>query len=96
MLDEGIRLPEWDWKCQRLLPDRCRVVSMIAADADPIPLPGQLERTARRLRNQFQAMAPARVWHRAEPDGQEIDLNAYLRYAADRAAGRALAAPDPE
>jgi nitric oxide reductase NorD protein len=35
-------------------------------------LPEHLNRTARRLRNQFQALAPARTWRRAEPDGQAI------------------------
>jgi len=60
---------------------------MLAADAVPCPLPSRLARTAKRLRSQFQAVAPARVWHRGQPDGQEIDLDAYLRFAADRRAG---------
>ncbi len=91
ILSDGILLPEWDWKKQTLLPDHCRVFEMQAADATPRELPGRLERTAKRLRNQFQALAPARVWHRAQPDGQEIDIDAYLRHAADRAAGHGVA-----
>jgi len=87
VIGEGIRLPEWDWRHRRLVPDHCRIVPMLAADAPPRELPERLRRTARRLRNQFQALAPARVWHRAQPDGQEIDLDAYLRLAADRRAG---------
>jgi nitric oxide reductase NorD protein len=87
ILDDGILLPEWDWKRGRLEPDRCRVVSLLAQDAAPCPLPAHLGRLARRLRNQFQALAPARVWHRGESDGQELDLDAYLRLAADRRAG---------
>ena len=87
VIGEGIRLPEWDWKRQCLMPDYCRIVRMIAADACPQPLPERLRRTAHRLRNQFQALAPARVWHRGQPDGQEADLDAYLRFAADRHAG---------
>jgi nitric oxide reductase NorD protein len=82
-------LPEWDWKQQRLIPDHCRIVPMLAADAQPQALPESLSRTARRLRNQFQALAPARVWRRAQADGQEIDIDAYLRFAADRHAGHA-------
>ncbi len=89
VIGEGIHLPEWDWKHQRLIPDHCRVVPMMSADAPPQPLPERLGRTARRLRNQFQALAPARTWHRAQPDGQEIDIDAYLRFAADRKAGHA-------
>lgn len=87
ILSEGTLLPEWDWKKNRLLPNQCRIVSMLAADAVPCALPPHLSRTAKRLRNQFQALAPARMWHRRRPDGQEIDLDAYLRFAADRRAG---------
>jgi len=89
VIGEGIRLPEWDWKRQCLITDHCRIVPMLAADALPQALPERLGRTARRLRNQFQALAPARVWRRAQPDGQEIDIDAYLRFAADRRAGSA-------
>jgi nitric oxide reductase NorD protein len=89
VIGEGIRLPEWDWKQQRRVADHCRIVPMLAADAQPQALPERLGRTARRLRNQFQALAPARVWRRAQPDGQEIDIDAYLRFAADRHAGSA-------
>lgn len=91
VIGEGIRLPEWDWKKSRLVADHCRIVPMLSADALPIPLPGRLARTARRLRNQFQSLAPARVWHRGEVDGQEVDIDAYLRFAAERAAGSAVA-----
>jgi len=87
VIGEGIRLPEWDWRRQRLIPDHCRIVPMLAADAVSQELPERLRRTARRLRSQFQALAPARVWHRGQPDGQEVDLDAYLRFAADRCAG---------
>ncbi len=88
ILSEGIRLPEWDWKRRCLEPEHCRIQPMLAVDAPPSELPPHLQRTAKRLRNQFQALAPARVWRRAQPDGQELDLDAYLRFAADRAARR--------
>lgn len=91
-IGEGILLPEWDWKRQRLQPDHCRVVSLLTEDASPCDLPAHLSRLAKRLRHQFQALAPARVWHRGQPDGPEIDIDAYLRFAADRAAGNGIAA----
>lgn len=87
ILSDGERLPEWDWKQRRLLPDHCRIQEMLAAEAPPCPLPDHLRRTARRLRDQFQALAPARTWLRGRPDGQAIDLDAYLRFATDRRAG---------
>jgi len=87
VLSDGILLPEWDWKKASLLPEHCRIVPMLASDAAACPLPPHLKRTAKRLRAQFQALAPARVWHRRQSEGQEIDLDAYLRFAADRLAG---------
>jgi nitric oxide reductase NorD protein len=87
ILSDGEHLPEWDWKQRRLLPDHCRIQEMLAAEAPPCPLPDHLRRTARRLRDQFQALAPARTWLRGRPDGQAIDLDAYLRFATDRRAG---------
>lgn len=92
VLNEGILLPEWDWKKQQLIPDHCRIQPMMNIEAPPCELPEHLLRTAKKLRNQFQALAPARVWHRAQPDGQEVDLDAYLRYATDRAAGQGTGA----
>ena len=92
VVGEGVRLPEWDWKRQRLQADHCRVVTMLAAEAAPRELPGHLRRSAKRLRQLFQALAPARTWHRGQADGPEIDIDAYLRFAADRAAGSGIAA----
>ncbi len=82
VLSDGERLPEWDWRRRCLLPDRCRVQEMLAAAAPLCPLPDHLRRTARRLRDQFQALAPERTWRRGCPDGQDLDLDAYLRFAA--------------
>jgi len=92
VLDDGIRLPEWDWKKQALLPNRCRVVLMQADQAGSCALPAHLSRTARKLRSQFQALAPAKVWHRAQAEGQDIDIDAYLRFATDRSAGQQVSA----
>lgn len=90
ILTDGILLPEWDWKQAKLLPDRCHILELMSTDAEPMALPGHLARTAKRLRHQFQALAPARTWHQAQQDGQEIDLDAYLNYAADLAAGHGV------
>ena len=65
---------------------------MLSADAEPCNLPDHLRKTARKLRAQFQHLAPARTWHRAQQDGCEIDLDAYLRFTTDRAAGHVAAA----
>ncbi len=84
---KGFMLPEWDWKKQAMIDACCHIVEMTARDADSIPLPDHLRRTAKQLRNQFQMLAPARIWHSHQNDGQEVDLDAYLRLVTDRSAG---------
>ena len=92
VLGKGILLPEWDYKSRRLQPDHCRLLPMLAADAEACELPEHLRKTAKRLRAQFQALAPARTWRRGMADGSEIDLDAFLRFTADRAAGHMASA----
>ncbi len=87
VLHEGTLLPEWDWRKQALLPDRCRLVSLQSRHEAAAALPAHLSTPARRLRRHFQALAPARRWQRAQADGPDIDLDAYLRFATDRRAG---------
>ncbi len=91
VLSEGILLPEWDYKKQALRSDYCRLVPMIAADATPCSLPEHLRTTAKKLRAQFQQLAPARLWQRGQQEGSEIDLDAFLRFSGDRAAGQVAA-----
>ncbi|HEY9198802.1 MAG TPA: VWA domain-containing protein, partial [Gammaproteobacteria bacterium] len=86
-LGPGIALPEWDHRRQTLLQDHCRLQPLLAADAPPLELPARLKHTANRLRNQFQTLAPTRVWRNAQNDGSELDLDACLRFAAERRAG---------
>jgi nitric oxide reductase NorD protein len=88
----GIRLPEWDYKAQRLQPEHCRIQPLIAGDAVPCEMPRRLRRTANKLRARFQQLAPARVWLGEQQEGSEIDLDAYLRFCSERAAGQAVAA----
>lgn len=87
VLDEGTLLPEWDYKRQTFQKDHCRLVPMLAADAETRSLPGHLRKTARTLKAQFQHLAPARTWQRNQQEGCEIDVDAYLRFATDRMTG---------
>jgi nitric oxide reductase NorD protein len=87
VLGEGIPLPEWDWKKRVLQPDYCRLQEMVARQAAPCELPQPLRRTARRLRSQFQALAPTKQWLRMQQEGEEIDLDAWLLHETDRLAG---------
>jgi nitric oxide reductase NorD protein len=67
--------------------DYCRLQEMVSAQTEPCELPSQLRRTARRLRSQFQALAPTRVWLKGQQDGEEIDLDAWVRQEADLLSG---------
>jgi nitric oxide reductase NorD protein len=82
-LGEGVSLPEWDYKKQAMLPDYCRLQECLSLQAQPCELPPQLQRTARHLRSQFQALAPTRTWLKGQQDGDEIDLDAWVRQETD-------------
>ena len=86
-LAEGILLPEWDWKKKLLRKDQCSLVLLEPRDASPCPLPPRLVRPARRLRSQFESLAPSRRWLKNQPDGAELDMDACVRAWSDRQAG---------
>lgn len=86
-LGSGIKLPEWDYRKRMLVPDYCCAQEMLARRARPCELPTPLRRDAQRLRRQFEILRPGRGWRRAQPDGEELDLDACVRHAADCAEG---------
>lgn len=86
-LGPGIHLPEWDWRKQTLLPAHCLLEPKLP-DAAPLALlPPELRPLAAQLRRQFEALAPQPGWRGNAMQGDEIDLDACLRFAADRKAG---------
>lgn len=92
VLGAGIPLPEWDYRKNLLREDYVRLNELVAAADDPraapVPLPPPLRRTAKRLHRQFAALQPARRWIKAQNDGSELDVDAVVRAATDRACGR--------
>lgn len=86
-LGPGILLAEWDYKKQIMKPDYCSLQELLARDFEPCELPQHLKKTARKLKAQFESIQPTPVWFRAQPDGSEIDLDAYLSFTTDRASG---------
>lgn len=93
VLEGGVLLPEWHYKKQQLLPDVCRVETLVARNAEPCALPQPLVRTARLLRRQFQALTPQRSRLRNQYSGSDVDLDALMRYCADRASGAPVSEP---
>lgn len=93
VLADGILLPEWHYRKQQLQPAHCRLQMLLARDAEPCDLPVALRGTARRLRSQFQALTPQRSRLRAQPSGSDLDLDACVRYAAEKASGLPVSEP---
>lgn len=90
-LGEGILLPEWDYRKAEVIKDHCCLQQMIADDAEAIELPVALRSTAKRLRSQFEALVPSRIWYRGQKEGSEIDLDAYLDFVAEQKHSQAVA-----
>lgn len=86
ILSDGEYLPEWDWQKRVLQENHCHVVELVDADGASTALPSHLSDTAKRLRQQFQTLVQTRAWQMAQQDGDEVDLEAYLRFACDRVA----------
>jgi len=86
-LGEGVSLPEWDYKKQMIQLDYCRLQELVSSHVNTYELPSQLRKTARRIRSQFQALAPARVWLKQQQDGEDIDLDAWVRHESDLLSG---------
>lgn len=93
VLADGILLPEWNYRKQQLQPEHCRLQMMLARDAEPCELPPALLATAKRVRNQFQALTPQRARLRAQTSGSDLDLDACVRHAAEKASGVPTAEP---
>lgn len=84
--------PEWDARAGAYLPEHVRVLAapvevapgMATTATDPAS-----QRRIRAVRRQFEALRPAKRRRHAQPDGEELDLDATLRSIADfRATGQ--------
>ncbi|WP_322629347.1 nitric oxide reductase activation protein NorD [Halothiobacillus sp.] len=79
-LNDGKMLPEWDYKTRTLKPDQCRVNTIPLTDVEPCALPEHLKRDQQRLKRQFGALQPVRQRLKGQPDGNDIDIDAYIRH----------------
>lgn len=83
-LGPGERLPEWDYRQQALRQDHVLLLPMLPRDAVPSALPEKLQGTARRMRRQFECLRSGRVRMRQRPQGDELDLDAWLDFQVER------------
>jgi len=78
-LGPGLKLPEWDWRQRRLLPEHCAVQTYVARDTAAFASTPALVRTARRVRRRMELLRAAPRWQRGRPDGDELDVDAWVR-----------------
>jgi nitric oxide reductase NorD protein len=94
ILSGPILLPEWNHRKQQLIPDYCQIISMQAEGAEGCDMPDHLRYGAQRLRRQFQSLRPHSQWMRQQPEGSELDMEAYSHFQAQRSAGHLVAEPN--
>ncbi len=88
-LGPGILLPEWNYRTQQLVPEHCCVQPMLPKNSHPTELPERLQRSAHRLRRQFQALAPQRNRRFGQIDGMDLDLDRVVRFFTEVQSGKA-------
>lgn len=100
-LGDGILLPEWDYRKQGYHQDFCclqPMINQLDSDGDQSqheepanipsnPLPSHLVADAAKLRRQFSELKPVRQWLNRQQDGDEIDIDRWLHFMADKKAG---------
>ena len=83
-----ITYPEWDYSRNAYHKDHCRVVAEPASEEGEDWEPdAAARRRIRSVRRQFEALRPRRMIFPGQPDGDELDINALVRSAADKRAG---------
>jgi nitric oxide reductase NorD protein len=82
----GTRYPEWDCHHDRYRAQWCSVVEL-----DPAPRDATVDpvSTDRALRRELLRLGLRRERHRRQPDGDDIDIDAVIRFQLDRQAGAA-------
>jgi len=89
-LGEGILLPEWDYRKQSYHQDFCclqPMINQLDKHEESANLPAHLVADAAKLRRQFSGLKPVRQWLNRQQDGDEIDVDRWLHFMADKKAG---------
>lgn len=84
-LGPGIRLPEWDWRKGQLIEDHCALQTLVTAEPPVFTPPPALKVTARRVRRRMEELRGGMGRLHAQPEGDEIDLDAWIRHHVDAA-----------
>ncbi|PXW93370.1 nitric oxide reductase NorD protein [Sphaerotilus hippei] len=83
-LGPGLQLPEWDFRQARLLPGHCALQTLVSTPPPYSPAPA-LRGIARRVRRRMEVLRAAPGRSRGQTEGDEIDLDAWVRHRVDAA-----------
>lgn len=87
-LTGDLTYPEWDYTRKAYLPDHCRVLAGPASErGETWEADDEARRRIRRVRRQFEALRPKHEVLRAQPDGEELDIDALVRARSDLISG---------
>ncbi|TXI60731.1 MAG: VWA domain-containing protein [Limnohabitans sp.] len=82
-LGPGETLPEWDWRRRQMLPEHCAAQTLVTQATQPfVPTPA-LRTTARRVQRRLEILRAGRGRMRGQTEGDEIDLDAFVRYQVE-------------
>lgn len=94
-LGPGLLLPEWDYRKKILLPGHC-VVQVMQARQAPVFVPSPaLKLTARRIRRKLETLRDAPRPQHGQDSGDDIDLDAWVRFNADQQGAGGLHTDSP-
>ncbi len=85
-LGPGIHLPEWDWRRSTLLQDHCALQTLVTQAPPSFVPPPALRVTARRVRRRMEVLRAGMGRLHAQPEGEELDLDAWVRHHVESAA----------
>lgn len=77
-LGDGILLPEWDYKQQRLVDNACVLQTMISDDVEPMALSSEYQKLSQDILALFAHIGLTPNRRKAQPSGDEIDLDAWI------------------
>jgi nitric oxide reductase NorD protein len=83
VIEQGIRLPEWDHRRQRLLPDHCAVQLLLPQVAEPWQVSASLRVTAARMRRRLESLRATPRWQSGHTNGERVDMDAWVRHRTE-------------
>jgi nitric oxide reductase NorD protein len=87
-LTADLTYPEWDYTRKAYMQNHCRVLASRSSDhGETWDADDGARQLIRRVRRQFEALRPKHEILRAQPDGEELDIDALVRARSDLLSG---------